>query len=322
MNPGRTLILSVAIVCISLSCAVSSARATSAAYVVFDDQTGVVLAEHGMSAKRPIASLTKIATAMVVIDWTEVRGGRLDDVATVPAEALAFGGPNPMNLAVGERLSLRDLLYAALLQSDNLSAYTAAYHVGSALRATAGPGSDLGRMNPEQAFVFQMNELCKRLRMGRTHFSNPHGLEVNGQRPGYSCAADLGRLTRYAIARPAFRFFVSQVQRTVQAGGRGYCLRNTNPLLGQDGIDGVKTGTTRSAGDCVILSSMRSPESRQMGNTVVITPRRVTVVVLASTDRFGEGLGLIRQGWKLYEDWSALGRPTDRRKILDLDPAT
>lgn len=312
-SAGGRLLVALALLVMVLG--MDRARGASAAYVVFDDQTGVVLAEHAMNAKRQVASLTKIATAMVVLDWTEVGGGKLDDVAVVPAGAMPAGSPNPLSLAPGERMSLRDLIYAALLQSDNVAAAVLADHVGRNLQQAAGPGSDLGRMSPEQAFVFQMNELARRLRMTRTHFVNPHGLDSGKQR-GYSCAADLGRLTRYAVARAAFRFFVSQVERHIVVNGRGYLLRNTNTLLGREGIDGVKTGTTRLAGDCLIVSSGHSPESYQQGNQVTITPRRVTVVLLGSDDRFGEGLNLVRAGWQLHGEWAGAGRPMDGKRTL------
>jgi D-alanyl-D-alanine carboxypeptidase (penicillin-binding protein 5/6) len=93
-------------------------------------------------------------------------------------------------------------------------------------------------------------------------------------------------------------------------------IQNTNELLGRDGIDGVKTGRTRRAGDCVILSADRPPESRREGEKVFVTPRRIIVVLLRSTDRFGEGLAYMQQGWSLYDAWAAQGRKTPRSRSL------
>ena len=77
--------------------------------------------------KRPIASLTKIATGVIAVDWADATGVDLNQtLATVPASALAIGGPNPMNLQPGDQLTLRDALYSALLGSDNLAAMTVA----------------------------------------------------------------------------------------------------------------------------------------------------------------------------------------------------
>jgi D-alanyl-D-alanine carboxypeptidase len=75
-------------------------------------------------------------------------------------------------------------------------------------------------------------------------------------------------------------------------------------------VDGVKTGTTRRAGECVIVSAARPPESRQEGERHVITPRRLNVVVLGSQgNRFSTAAGLLNQGWGLHEQWAAAGRP-------------
>ena len=86
-------------------------------------------------------------------------------------------------------------------------------------------------------------------------------------------------------------------------------LRNTNELVGVNGIDGVKTGQTRKAGGCVIISSAKPPLSSQNGTQVVVTPRRLNVVVLGSNDRFGIANGLLQRGWQLYDQWAAAGRP-------------
>ena len=93
-------------------------------------------------------------------------------------------------------------------------------------------------------------------------------------------------------------------------------LKNTNPLLDQDGIDGVKTGRTSKAGDCIILSADRTPESYREGEKVFITPRRVIVVLLGSRDRAGEGLAFMREGWRLYDAWAADGRKTKKKTSL------
>ena len=98
--------------------------------------------------------------------------------------------------------------------------------------------------------------------MARTRFLNPSGVD-NDEKP-YSTAADMARLTRYAMNSAGFRFYVSQKEREISIG-RGptrlrYMLRNTNELLGPDEIDGVKTGRTQRAGDCFILSAARPSE--------------------------------------------------------------
>jgi D-alanyl-D-alanine carboxypeptidase (penicillin-binding protein 5/6) len=288
------------------------------AFVIVDAQTGYVLEEQDARAKRQIGSLTKVATAMVVLDWAEKKSGDLNQTAMIPPEALVGTGENLIGFQPGDTISLRDLLYAALVQSDNIAAYTLASHVGAALQAIvpAAPGTQA----PVELFVGQMNALAKTLKMERTHFVNPHGIDEKTRSLPYSTAADLVRLTRYAINKAGFRFYVSQKERqiTFTRGGKklGYILRNTNELLGSNGVDGVKTGRTSRAGDCLILSAGREPEIIQEGPKTAVIPRHLIVVVLGSTDRFGEGAQLLSRGWQLYDQWAAEGRMVNPKKIL------
>ena len=160
---------------------------------------------------------------------------------------------------------MRDLLYAALVQSDNVAAYALANHVGVALQSIV-PATSTESGTPVAVFVGQMNALAKTLRMDRTHFVNPHGIDDTERSLPYSTAADMARLTRYAVNKAGFRFYVSQKERQISftSGGKkhGYMLRNTNELLGTNGVDGVKTGRTARAGDCLILSANRESASR------------------------------------------------------------
>jgi D-alanyl-D-alanine carboxypeptidase len=96
----------------------------------------------------------------------------------------------------------------------------------------------------------------------------------------------------------------------VQRGATNLALQltNTNKLLGSENIDGVKTGRTNRAGDCIILSSEHTPEVTRQGDTVFTTPRRIIVVLLGSDNREQRGLALIQRGWALYNDWAAKGR--------------
>ncbi|CAN5561339.1 hypothetical protein BH20VER3_BH20VER3_07000 [soil metagenome] len=204
------------------------------------------------------------------------------------------------------------------MQSDNIAAYALAEHVGRALQAVVPPGGETLRGTPVDYFVRQMNALAQHLGMERTRFLNPSGIDGN-EKP-YSTAADIARLTRYAMNNAGFRFYVSQREREIEFGrGPGrlrYLLRNTNELLGRDAIDGVKTGRTERAGDCLVLSAARPSEVVQQGATTLITPRRLIVVVLGSQDRFGEGAALLARGWSLYDRWAAAGRPVDPRELL------
>lgn len=286
-------------------------------YIIVDNHTGHILEGDDIRDKRQVASLTKVATAMVVLDWAERGGHDLNQMAVVPPQAATQGGVNPLGLRPGEALTLRDLLYASLMQSDNVAAHTLAHHVGRTLPSLTAP--DLHDLGPAGLFVAQMNALARSLGMERTLFLNPHGLDTEDELP-HSTAADMARLARYAMNDSGFRFYVSQKERAITirgpGGTRDYLLKNTNRLLGSGDIDGVKTGRTRRAGDCLILSAMKKPITRQEGEKVYVTPRRISVVLLGSRDRFAEGAALVQRGWQLYDQWAAQGHPVDRKNSL------
>src|SRR6188472_206449 len=252
MNFSRQLLIFL----LAFVAGVSVARSATAAqaYVIADAQTGYILEEQEPRKKLQVGSLTKIATASVVLDWAERRSGDLNQAVTIPQEAFVGTLENNIGFQPGDSITLRDLLYAALVQSDNIAAYTLAYQVGSKVESLA-PGEASSKYTPVDAFVAQMNALAKQLKMDRTRFVNPHGVDYKVKPLPYSTAEDMARLTRYAMNKPSFRFYVSQKERQISFNRQGqplnYVLRNTNELLGQNGIDGVKTGTSTRAGDCL-----------------------------------------------------------------------
>ena len=290
--------------------------AAAQAYLIADAQTGYILEEQKSRDKLQVGSLTKIATACVVLDWSEKRGGDLNATVAIPPEAMQGTTENNIGFQPGDTVSLRDLLYAALVQSDNIAAATLAYHVGSRLEA-AEAGA---KLTPIDLFVSQMNALAKQLKMERTRFVNPHGIDWKVKPLPYSTAEDMARLTRYAMNKPSFRFYVSQKERQISFNRQGqpmnYVLRNTNELLGKNGIDGVKTGRSSRAGDCLILYANRESEVVRDGHTETVYPRHLMVVLLGSTNRFGEGAALMQRGWQLYDQWAAAGRMADPKKLL------
>jgi serine-type D-Ala-D-Ala carboxypeptidase (penicillin-binding protein 5/6) len=301
------------------SAAIVRSAVAAQAYVIVDSKTGYILDGREPRKKLQVGSLTKIATASVVLDWAEQKSGDLNQVVTIPQEAFAGIVENNIGFQPGDSITLRDLLYAALVQSDNIAAYTLAHHVGSRLGSLL-PSEASSKLTPADAFVAQMNALAKQLRMERTRFVNPHGIDKNVRPMPYSTAEDMARLTRYAMNKASFRFYVSQKERQISfdRGGRrlNYVLRNTNELLGKNDIDGVKTGRTSRAGDCLILSAVREPELLKQGQMITVFPRHLIVVLLGSTNRFGEGAGLVQRGWQLYDQWAASGRVADPKKLL------
>lgn len=291
-------------------------------FIIVDARTGHIFEEHESKQKRQVGSLTKVATALVVLDWAEHHGGNLNQIVSIPPAAFVGAVENNIGFQPGDAISLRDLLYAALVQSDNISAFTLAAHVGSTIQ-TIVPSASGGqkKAGPIELFVGQMNALAKQLKMEKTHFVNPHGVDDKTVKPTpYSTAEDMARLARAAMNKASFRFYVSQKERQIefQSGGkkRAYLLRNTNELVGTNGIDGVKTGRTARAGDCLILSANRDPEVVQNGQYTSVYPRHLILVLLGSTNRFGEGLGMVNRGWQLYGSWVVGGRLVDPQKVL------
>src|SRR5215469_5294194 len=191
------------------SAALVRSTAGAEAYLIADAQTGYILEEQEARKKLQVGSLTKIATASVVLDWAERRSGDLNQVVTIPQEAFVGTLENAIGFQPGDNITLRDLLYAALVQSDNIAAYTLAHHVGSGLESTEASA----KLMPADVFVAQMNALAKQLKMERTRFVNPHGIDYKVKPLPYSTAEDMARLTRYAMNKPSFRFYVSQKER-------------------------------------------------------------------------------------------------------------
>jgi serine-type D-Ala-D-Ala carboxypeptidase (penicillin-binding protein 5/6) len=298
----------------------SVTSAFASAFVIVDSQTGHVLQGQDERQKRQVGSLTKVATAMVVLDWAEHKSGNLNQMVVISTDAFVGTGENNIGFQPGDAISLRDLLYAALVQSDNIAAYSLADYVGSTISSLVPAASSGKVMTGVGVFVTQMNALAKQLKMDRTLFVNPHGIDDKVKPVPYSTAEDMARLTRYAMNRASFRFYVSQKERQItwQRGPRkmAYLLRNTNELLGSRGVDGVKTGRTARAGDCLIVSANRESQIVREGAQTAVYPRHLLIVLLGSTNRFAEGAALIDRGWQLYDQWAAAGRMVDPNKLL------
>lgn len=300
---------------IFLLSAAAPAIEAAQAYIIVDAKSGHIFQERNSRQKRQVGSLTKIATAMVVLDWAEKENADLNQMVRVPPEAFVGTGENLIGLQPGDTLSLRDLLYAALVQSDNVSAFTLAAHVGAQIQ-TLAPGN----IGPVGAFVAQMNALAKALKMERTLFVNPTGQDATKPLP-YSTAADIARLSRYALGKAGFRFYVSQKERQIsftrEGKAQSYVLKNTNELLGGNGVDGVKTGRTARAGDCLVLSAQREADVIKHSETsATVIPRQLIIVLLGSPNRFGEGEQLLNTAWQLQEQWEVAGRMVNPRKVL------
>ena len=288
--------------------------------MVVEAYSGKILIGANSSVKRPVASLTKLATAIVAVDWATAAGLEINEITlTAPQTVALVGGNNPMNLQPGDTLSLRDALYSALLGSDNHAALTIADNVGRRILATRGKNAD-----PVVTFVAEMNKLAQFVGMKQTKFANPHGLERPGAQ-GTSTAADMARLSIVAMRRNAVNFIVRQKSRKISvtgpAGVRSFTVPNSNELIGGEGILGIKTGHSAASGPCLATCMDKEPLVRDKPDgTKGATPRRLIVVVLNSPDRFGHTRILLTQGWSAYDAWLAAGAPVKdpAREILSV----
>jgi D-alanyl-D-alanine carboxypeptidase (penicillin-binding protein 5/6) len=194
---------------------------TARAYLVENGTTGEVLAASHDHDRVPIASITKLMTVLVTLQHAQ-----LGDVVTVSGHA-AQVGESSINLRPGERITVHDLIEAALIQSANDAAVALAEYVGGS----------------QSAFVAMMNAEARKLRLRDTHFENPDGLDAAGH---YSSAHDVTRLARIAMKNPVIRDVVRHATATI-SGGR--TLYTWNDLLTRfPGLFGVKTGHTGGAG--------------------------------------------------------------------------
>jgi serine-type D-Ala-D-Ala carboxypeptidase (penicillin-binding protein 5/6) len=216
------------------------------AAAVADASTGVVLWSRDLNTERPIGSITKVMTAVVVID-----AGDLNRLITVPSAVIAYVNDNDASTAglrPGDTLTATQLLAALLLPSGSDAAY--------ALASAYGPGIP--------AFVAKMNATAQALGLTRTHFSNFDGLPYPTEDSTYSTAANLITLGRFAMQSPVFRSIVDKSTYRVAAGPghRAYVWHNTDPLLGAyPGAVGIKTGYTQAAGHCLLFEATRDGRS-------------------------------------------------------------
>jgi D-alanyl-D-alanine carboxypeptidase len=199
--------------------------------LVFDLDSGQVMWAQRPLKRLPIASLTKIMTAIIVVERTKPT-----DRARVTHEALNYSGSGVGVLPKGRMVPVEGLLAGMLLPSGNDAAIALADHVA---------GRDL-------AFVRLMNERARTMGLGCTHFSSSYGLPDTNR----SCAADLAALTREAMAKPRIVRLTRQRQAKVRFPIKtGYLYVNsTNPLLRTHfpGTIGLKTGSTLKAGHCFV----------------------------------------------------------------------
>ncbi len=226
--------------------------------LLVDVESGEELMAINPDEQRPMASLTKIMTALLVLEHH-----KLTDVVTIPTVASAVGG-STVGLKTGEHMNVNDLLRALLIPSANDVAYALAAYDGKSV----------------SSFVKMMNERAVQLGLKNTSFANPAGLDNDLQ---YSTPRDMTWLTLAALRKPAFRKIVAIRSATVtSAEGTVFPLINTNEMLHiSENVLGVKTGTTDNAGECLIV-------------LFTDNGRQYLLVLLKSNDRYTDALNVMQ----------------------------
>jgi D-alanyl-D-alanine carboxypeptidase (penicillin-binding protein 5/6) len=209
---------------------------------LFDANTGLILYSKNSDEELPQASCTKVMTALIAVER-----GKLDQVITVGADAHALVGPDSsyMGLAVGEKLTLRDLLYGLILPSGNDAAVAIADGIAGSV----------------PAFVALMNQRAQQLGLTHTHFINPHGLDAAGH---YTSARDLAALAAVAMRNPTLAKMTSTLRYNIPASPthKEYNMMSGDDLLAgarapYPGDIGVKPGYTGPAGFTMAFASVR-----------------------------------------------------------------
>ena len=204
--------------------------------IVIDAQNGKVVYSKNPNSPMPMASTTKIMTAIVAIEQTS----KINTQVHISADAVGIEGSS-IYLCEGEILTLEELLYALLLSSANDAATAIAIFVGGSI----------------DGFVKLMNQKAQALGLISTSFQNPHGLDQDGH---YTTAYDLAKLTQYALKNETFRRIVSTVKKSIPFCGKTNqrLLINHNRLLTSlEGTIGVKTGYTQKSGRCLVSAVKR-----------------------------------------------------------------
>ena len=248
-----------------------AALADAAAAAIIEEKTGRVLYAANEMTELPMASTTKIMTAMLAIENCS-----LDE--TITAGENAYGVPGTsIYLDKGEELSMHDMLYGLMLASGNDAAVAIAEHVGGSI----------------EGFCAMMNERAAEIGCMHTHYVTPHGLPADDH---YTTALDLAFIAREAMRYPFFRQVVSTQRAEIPWQGHAYnrVLNNKNKLLSTfPGALGVKTGYTKAAGRCLVFAAERD------GMTLIGD-------VLNSPDWFDQSAALLEQAFQEYHLYTAL----------------
>lgn len=240
------------------------AKQINTAYAVFDvDKNEKIFGEND-SLRLPMASTTKIMTALLVLE-----NEFLDKKVKITKESVGVEGSS-VYLKENEVLTVEDLLYCLMLRSGNDSAVALALSVAGSV----------------DHFAEMMNIRAESLDLTNTHFTNPHGLHDENH---YTSANDLGIIAVTAMKNPDFRKIVGTKQIRIGENESVRVLKNKNKMLNLfDGANGIKTGYTKKSGRCLVSSASRN------GKTLVC-------VVLNYGDTYGLSKELLEKGFMMTE---------------------
>ena len=235
--------------------------------LIYDRASGRILYEKNGNKQTPMASTTKIMTAIVVLE-----NANLTDVVTINSKAAGTGGSR-LGLKKNDKITVNDLLYGLMLRSGNDAAIALAIHVGGSV----------------EGFAEMMNNKAKELGLVNSHFVVPHGLDNDGH---YTTAYELAKIADYALNIDKFKEIVSTRNTTIYINGYAKAINNTNQLLGSvSGVYGVKTGFTNGAGRCLVTACKRDDLDV------------ITVIIGANTtkQRISDTIKLIQYAYNNFE---------------------
>lgn len=244
-----------------------SIKITSPSALVMDTESGRILFQKDGYSKRSIASLTKILTAIVVVENV-----KLDEIVEVKTGSNSVGG-STVGVKKGDKITVRSLMYGMLMESGNDCAVALGEYVGGSIEGFAG----------------MMIDKAKAIGAKDSSFANPHGLDNEKH---YSTAYDIALIARYALCNKYINEIVGTDSITVRFGKVDKVFSNTNRLLRTySEADGIKTGFTNGANRCVLASGSK-------GST-----RLISVILGAETTdkRFNEAQTLLDYGLQNYE---------------------
>jgi D-alanyl-D-alanine carboxypeptidase (penicillin-binding protein 5/6) len=237
----------------------------ASAAIMVEQQSGRVLYSKDSDAPRPMASTTKIMTALLVLEECD-----LSDVVDIDRRMSGIEGSS-MYLEVGERLTVEELLYGLMMRSGNDAAIALAIHAGGSL----------------EDFVQMMNERALEMGLENTSFANPHGLHHENH---YTTAYELAMIAREAMEHEVFREIIITDKKVVSWEGHEWdrVLSNKNKILSLiEGGNGIKTGYTRAAGRCLVSSAFQDG-------------MQLIAVTLNCPDDFSISAKLLQRGFDEY----------------------